>query len=135
MLRDVNLSIMPGDFVGLLGPSGSGKSTLLRSLVGAVDLYHGEVIVEGQSVARKRPRTGYVPQLETIDWNFPVTAWEVVMMGCTADSPAYAPGTGRQCGRGAWKSWSGWASPGWRAGTYASYREASSSARSWRGRW
>ncbi len=88
VLRDVNLSIMPGDFVGLLGPSGSGKSTLLRSLVGAVDLYHGDVIVEGHSVARKRPRTGYVPQLETIDWNFPVTAWEVVMMGCTADSPA-----------------------------------------------
>ena len=89
VLRDVNLSIMPGDFVGLLGPSGSGKTTLLRSLVGAVDLYHGEVIVEGRSVARKRPRTGYVPQLETIDWNFPVTAWEVVMMGCTADSPAF----------------------------------------------
>ena len=89
VLRDVNLSIMPGDFVGLLGPSGSGKSTLLRSLVGAVDLYRGEVIVEGRSVARKRPRTGYVPQLETIDWNFPVTAWEVVMMGCTTDSPAF----------------------------------------------
>ncbi len=87
VLRDVNLSIMPGDFVGLLGPSGSGKSTLLRSMAGAVDLYHGQVTVEGRSVARNRPRTGYVPQLETVDWNFPVTVWEVVMTGCTADSP------------------------------------------------
>ena len=95
VLRDVSLSIMPGDFVGLLGPSGSGKSTLLRSIVGAVDLYHGEVMVEGQSVARRRPRTGYVPQLETIDWNFPVTVREVVMMGCTSDSPVF-PWYGRR---------------------------------------
>ena len=70
VLRDVSLSIMPGDFVGLLGPSGSGKSTLLRCILGTVDIYRGEVVVEGQSVTHKRPRAGYVPQLETIDWSF-----------------------------------------------------------------
>ena len=88
-LKDVSLSVMPGDFVGLLGPSGSGKSTLLRSILGTVDTYRGAVVVEGQPVYRKRPRAGYVPQLETIDWNFPVTVQEVVMMGCTMDSALF----------------------------------------------
>jgi len=87
VLRDISLSILPGDFVGLLGPSGSGKTTLLRTVLGAVDIYAGDVLVDGVSVRRRRPRTGYVPQLETIDWNFPATVEEVVMMGRTADSP------------------------------------------------
>ena len=86
VLTDVSLSIMPGDFVGLLGPSGSGKTTLLRAILGAVDMYGGRVLVNGISTDEKRPRTGYVPQLETIDWNFPVTVEEVVMMGRTMDS-------------------------------------------------
>ncbi len=83
VLTDIDLRIMPGDFVGLLGPSGSGKTTLLRSMLGAVDVYDGEVLVNGVDATRKRPRVGYVPQIETIDWNFPVTAREVVMMGKT----------------------------------------------------
>ena len=86
VLSEVSLDIMPGDFVGLLGPSGSGKTTLLRAVLGAVDIYRGQVLVEGTPTDRKRPRVGYVPQLETIDWNFPVTVREVVMMGRTMDN-------------------------------------------------
>lgn len=86
VLSDVTLDIMEGDFVGLLGPSGSGKTTLLRTVLGAVDIFKGEVEVEGVSTSQKRPRVGYVPQLETIDWNFPVTVQEVVMMGRTMDN-------------------------------------------------
>ena len=86
VLHQVNLQIMRGDFVGLLGPSGSGKTTLLRSMLGVVDIYAGEVLVDGVSTSRKRPRIGYVPQLETIDWNFPVTVREVVMMGRTMEN-------------------------------------------------
>ena len=86
VLSQVNLRIMAGDFVGLLGPSGSGKTTLLRSVLGAVKVYEGEVMVNGISTARKRQRVGYVPQLENIDWNFPVTVEEAVMMGRTMDS-------------------------------------------------
>ena len=89
VLTDVDLTIMPGDFVGLLGPSGSGKTTLLRSILGAVDLYQGQVLVAGVSTSKKRPRVGYVPQLETIDWNFPVTVEEAVMMGRTMDNPLF----------------------------------------------
>ena len=91
VLERVDLQIMRGDFVGLLGPSGSGKTTLLRSMLGAVDVYEGEVLVDGVvtlslSKGQKRPRIGYVPQLETIDWNFPVTVREVVMMGRTMEN-------------------------------------------------
>ena len=86
VLSDVTLDIMQGDFVGLLGPSGSGKTTLLRTVLGAVDVYQGQVLVEGVSIDQRRPRVGYVPQLETIDWNFPVTVQEVVMMGRTMEN-------------------------------------------------
>ena len=86
VLTDVSLTVMPGDFVGLLGPSGSGKTTLLRTVLGAVDIYEGEVLVNGVATSKKRPRVGYVPQLETIDWNFPVTVQEVVMMGRTMEN-------------------------------------------------
>jgi zinc/manganese transport system ATP-binding protein/zinc transport system ATP-binding protein len=85
-LRDVSLTINRGDFVGLLGPSGSGKTTLLRTILRAVDIYDGEVRVEGRSIAEGSPRIGYVPQVETIDWNFPVTVEQVVMMGRTSQS-------------------------------------------------
>lgn len=86
VLSDITLDIMEGDFVGLLGPSGSGKTTLLRTILGAVDIYRGEVEVEGVATSKRRPKVGYVPQLETIDWNFPVTVQEVVMMGRTMDN-------------------------------------------------
>lgn len=86
VLQGVSLTIMPGEFVGLLGPSGSGKTTLLRAMLGAVDVFDGEVLVEGVKASEGRPRVGYVPQLETIDWNFPVTVREVVMMGRTMEN-------------------------------------------------
>ena len=84
-LSDVDLTIAAGDFVGLVGPSGAGKTTLLRAILGAVDIYRGEVRVEGRRVSGGRARAGYVPQLETIDWTFPVTVEQVVLMGCAAD--------------------------------------------------
>ena len=86
VLRSVDLTINRGDFVGLLGPSGSGKTTLLRTILGAVDVYSGEVRIEGRSISDGRPNIGYVPQLEAIDWNFPVTVEQVVLMGQTSHS-------------------------------------------------
>ena len=81
VVEHADLKIARGDFVGLLGPSGSGKTTLLKSVLGAADVYEGEVLVNGRSIKDKRPTIGYVPQLETIDWEFPVTVEQVVMMG------------------------------------------------------
>ena len=83
VLNGVDLKIMPGDFVGLLGPSGSGKTTLLRTILGAVPVQDGELKVRDTPLRSGRTSAGYVPQLETIDWNFPVTVEEVVMMGRT----------------------------------------------------
>lgn len=87
VLSGVDLRMMPGDFVGLLGPSGSGKSTLLRTILGSARVFKGQAIVNGQKVSRRHSQVGYVPQLETIDWNFPVTVEEVVMMGYTRRNP------------------------------------------------
>ena len=80
-LSGVSLKVYRGDFVGLVGPSGAGKTTLLRTILGSVDIYGGEVLVDGEPVPSSRPLAGYVPQLETIDWNFPVTVEQVVLMG------------------------------------------------------
>jgi zinc/manganese transport system ATP-binding protein/zinc transport system ATP-binding protein len=90
-LRDVDLSVPRGDFVGLVGPSGAGKTTLLRAILGAVDIYDGEVRIDGQRAGRAS--AGYVPQLEAIDWNFPITVEQVVMLGRAAQG--WLPWQGR----------------------------------------
>jgi ABC-type Mn2+/Zn2+ transport system ATPase subunit len=74
---DVDLEIGAGDFVAVVGPSGSGKTTLLRLLLGTLAPSSG-------AVARERGvRVGYVPQVETVDWQFPVTVAECVLMART----------------------------------------------------
>jgi ABC-type Mn2+/Zn2+ transport system ATPase subunit len=73
-IQDVTLAVDAGEFVGVVGPSGSGKTTILRAMIGAMEPVHGTV------VRRDRLRVAYVPQVETVDWNFPVTVGEVVSM-------------------------------------------------------
>ncbi len=87
VLTHVDLRVREGEFVGIVGPSGSGKTTLMKVLLGAVSIYGGSAEVDGQPVGpNRRPSVGYVPQLETIDWNFPVTVEEVVLMGRSMQS-------------------------------------------------
>ena len=82
VLRDVNLTIERGAFVGIVGPSGAGKTTLLRAMVGAVPKIRGRVIVSHhEGTSGSAHHVGWVPQLETVDWNFPATVREVVLMG------------------------------------------------------
>jgi ABC-type Mn2+/Zn2+ transport system ATPase subunit len=75
VLVNVDLTIDEGDFVGIVGPSGSGKSTLLRAIAGGIDPIAGRV--------ERHPSAtiGYVPQVETVNWYFPVTVREAVLMG------------------------------------------------------
>lgn len=82
IFRGLNLSLYRGQFAGLVGPSGSGKSTLLKSVLGMVRALEGKIIVAGEVVNGRAPsKVGYVPQVETVDWNFPVTVEQVVVMG------------------------------------------------------
>jgi ABC-type Mn2+/Zn2+ transport system ATPase subunit len=88
VLRDLDLTIGQGAFVGIVGPSGAGKTTLLRAIVGAVPRVEGRITVGGRDVGfGSTPNVGWVPQLETVDWNFPATVREVVLMGRWGDRP------------------------------------------------
>lgn len=86
VLHNIDLRIDAGELVGLLGPSGAGKTTLLRALLGQVRPQRGRVSVAGVSARRGASRVGYVPQLDTVDWSFPVTVADVVGMGLAAES-------------------------------------------------
>ncbi len=81
VLRDVSATIPKQQLVAVIGPNGAGKSTLLKAVLGLISMDAGSVRVFGESIARARWRVAYVPQTETVDWDFPVTAEEVVMMG------------------------------------------------------
>jgi len=88
VLEDVDLSLARGSLVGIVGPSGAGKTTLLRAMVGQVPRLKGRVLVDGRDVSGGRPANiGWVPQLETVDWDFPATAREVVLMGRWSHGP------------------------------------------------
>jgi ABC-type Mn2+/Zn2+ transport system ATPase subunit len=81
-IENVSLKIWPGQFLAVVGPNGGGKTTLLRTILGAVPLMRGRVAIRGETVGGAAlERVGYVPQLETIDWNFPITVEEVLLMG------------------------------------------------------
>lgn len=82
VLEGVSLHLHPGQFAALVGPSGAGKTSLLRLLLGTLQPTHGEVLLHGRALKEGlTPQVGYVPQLETVDWRFPVTVEQVVLMG------------------------------------------------------
>ncbi len=81
VLWDIDLVVPPGKLVGIVGPNGAGKSTLIKAILGLVPLASGKVEIFGRPYAQQRHLVGYVPQRETVDWDFPVTAFDVVLMG------------------------------------------------------
>jgi ABC-type Mn2+/Zn2+ transport system ATPase subunit len=80
-LKDINFQAAQGDIVGVIGPNGSGKSTLLKAVLGLVPPWRGQVLVLGQPAATQQRRLGYMPQVERVDWDFPVTVGDVALMG------------------------------------------------------
>ena len=80
-IEDVNLEIMKGEFVGIMGPNGGGKSTLLKAILGLVPVSSGEISILEQSVRKGRTKIGYVPQHSAVDRGFPISVCEAVMMG------------------------------------------------------
>lgn len=88
VVERVDLTVARGEVVGVVGPSGSGKTTLLRLVCGQAERYAGSVTVHGHPVRRRRPprRVGYVPQVGSVDWDFPLTVEQAVLSGTAADS-------------------------------------------------
>ncbi len=81
VLWDVDYDAPPNKLIAIVGPNGAGKSTLIKACLGLVPRASGQVEFWGQSYRRARPRIGYVPQRESVDWDFPVSALDVVCMG------------------------------------------------------
>jgi manganese/zinc/iron transport system ATP- binding protein len=81
VLWNVDLAVPPGKLVGIIGPNGAGKSTLIKAIMGLLPLSSGWVQVFGRPVEQMREAVAYVPQRESVDWTFPVTVMDVVLMG------------------------------------------------------
>ncbi len=81
VLWDVDLDVPQGRLVGIIGPNGAGKSTLIKAALDLVPRVSGEVLIYGKPFRRQRRLVAYVPQRESVDWDFPICAVEVVMMG------------------------------------------------------
>jgi manganese/zinc/iron transport system ATP- binding protein len=81
VLWDVDLDIPEAKLVGIVGPNGAGKSTLIKAVLELVPKASGQVLIYGQPYRSQRRLVGYVPQRESVDWDFPVSALDVVAMG------------------------------------------------------
>ncbi|MEW9668828.1 metal ABC transporter ATP-binding protein [Ammoniphilus sp. 3BR4] len=81
VLREVSFEAPEGKLIGIVGPNGAGKSTLIKGTLGLVPLASGSVEIYGKPYHSQRKLVGYVPQRESVDWDFPTNALDVVMMG------------------------------------------------------
>jgi manganese/zinc/iron transport system ATP- binding protein len=81
VLWDIDVDIPPGVLAAIVGPNGAGKSTFIKAVLGLVKPSAGHVYLFGDTYARQRRRVGYVPQRNSVDWDFPTTVRDVVTMG------------------------------------------------------
>lgn len=81
VLRDIQFDAPEGNLIGIVGPNGAGKSTLIKAIMGLLPLTGGEVRIYGKTYKEQRSIIGYVPQRESVDWDFPTNALDVVLMG------------------------------------------------------
>lgn len=81
VLWDISLKVPQGVLVGIIGPNGAGKSTLIKAALGLVKPLSGKVEFFGKPLKQVRQRVAYVPQRESVDWDFPITVRDLVLMG------------------------------------------------------
>ncbi|NUN64551.1 metal ABC transporter ATP-binding protein [Pseudanabaena biceps] len=79
-LEDISFQIHSGSIVGLIGANGAGKSTLLKAMLKLITVQTGQVFYRGKPLKQQRQKVAYLPQRSQIDWDYPVTVWNVVMM-------------------------------------------------------
>jgi manganese/iron transport system ATP-binding protein len=80
-LQDVNFVVQPGRLTGIIGPNGAGKSTLMKAMLGLTPVTSGIVLYKGKPLMNQLEQVAYVPQRSQIDWSYPATVWDVVLMG------------------------------------------------------
>jgi zinc transport system ATP-binding protein len=80
-LEDINLKINQLDYLGIIGPNGGGKTTLLKAIVGHIRPKKGRILINGRPPSKARSLLGYVPQVSTFDNQYPISVWDVVLMG------------------------------------------------------
>lgn len=80
-LQDLTFQVPHGGQVAVVGPNGAGKSTLFKILVGLLPLQSGEILIHGQALGKHKDCVAYVPQRSEVDWRFPISVKDVVMMG------------------------------------------------------
>jgi manganese/zinc/iron transport system ATP- binding protein len=81
VLWDVDLTVPEGVLLAIVGPNGAGKTTLIKAMLGLVDVAAGQTLIYGEPYARQRQLVAYVPQRGSVDWDFPTSVLDVVMMG------------------------------------------------------
>lgn len=81
VLDNVSFTVDHGVMVGVVGPNGAGKSTLFNAILGATPIMRGQIQIHGLPFPQIRGELAYVPQQEAVNWRFPLTAWDVVMLG------------------------------------------------------
>jgi len=81
VLTSIYVDVDPGSVVGVIGPNGAGKSTLFKAILGLIDINAGEITINGKDIKDQRTSVAYVPQREDVDWSFPATVMDVVLMG------------------------------------------------------
>ncbi|MFS0788701.1 metal ABC transporter ATP-binding protein [Shouchella sp. 1P09AA] len=80
-LHDVSFTTNYGCIIGVIGPNGAGKSTLLKSILNLQTIDKGTIKINGNSISKIRKKIAYVPQRSSIDWDFPITVIDTVLMG------------------------------------------------------
>ena len=81
VLWDIDLAVPSGVLMAIVGPNGAGKTTLLKAILGLIHPVAGQVLIHGKPYAQQRRLIGYVPQRGSVDWDFPTTVLDVVLMG------------------------------------------------------
>ncbi len=90
-LRNINVEIFPNKVTGMIGPNGAGKSTLMKAMLGLIKIQTGTISYQGKNLSQQKDKIAYVPQRSLIDWTYPVTVWDVVMMGNVKSTGLFRP--------------------------------------------